>query len=203
MKYLDSIIQGSLRKESFYSYNELSKEMETNISVNSDEQKQLKTERSMLRSQSSREQKREINQQTKMAIFNLIEAKSLYYMEFQKANSKLENIKSLKDQQQKKMISDKLIQDIKYIQKQPSMIMSSDQLEEKDGKQIYKDVFNDLKKLADNYASRLSEFEKSSSNRQRIYTLQHQGVNQQYNGNTAINKFKELSKSIQKQKEFF
>ncbi|CAD8146507.1 unnamed protein product [Paramecium pentaurelia] len=202
MKYLDSQIQGSLRKESFYSYNELSKDMETNISINSDEQKQLKTERSMLRSKSSRDNKREINQQTKMAIFNLIEAKSLYYMEVQKANSKLKNINSFKDQQQKKMISDKLIQDMKYIQKQPSMLMSTDQLDDKDGKQIYKDVFNDLKKMADNYVSKLQQYEKSSV-RQRIYTIQQQGMNQQSYGNTVISKCKELSKSIQQQKEFF
>ncbi|CAD8044335.1 unnamed protein product [Paramecium primaurelia] len=202
MKYLDTQILGSLRKESFYSYNELSKDMETNISINSDEQKQLKTERSILRSKSSREHKQEINQQTKMAIFNLIEAKSLYYMEVQKANSKLKNIKSLKDQQQKKMISDKLISDMKYIQKQPSMLMSTDQLEEKDSKQIYNDVFNDLKKLADNYVSKLSMYEKSQT-RLRIYTQQQQGMNQQSNGNTAISKCKELSKSIQQQKEFF
>ncbi|CAD8134928.1 unnamed protein product [Paramecium octaurelia] len=202
MKYLDTQIQGSLRKESFYSYNELSKDMETNISINSDEQKQLKTERSILRSKSSRDHKQEINQQTKMAIFNLIEAKSLYYMEVQKASSKLKNIKSLKDQQQKKMISDKLISDMKYIQKQPSMLASTDQLDEKDGKQIYKEVFNDLKQLADNYVSKLSMYEKSQA-RQRIYTQQQQGMNCQSNANTTISKCKELSKSIQQQKEFF
>ncbi|CAK78976.1 unnamed protein product (macronuclear) [Paramecium tetraurelia] len=202
MKYLDTQIQGSLKKESFYSYNELSKDMETNISINSDEQKQLKTERSMLRSKSSRENKQEINQQTKMAIFNLIEAKSLYYMEVQKASSKLKNIKSFKDQQQKKMISDKLISDMKYIQKQPSMLTSTDQLDEKDGKQIYKDVFNDLKTLADNYVSKLQMYEKSQA-RQRIYTQQQQGMNCQSNLNTTISKCKELSKSIQQQKEFF
>ncbi|CAD8045661.1 unnamed protein product [Paramecium sonneborni] len=202
MKYLDTKIQGSLRKESFYSYNELSKDMETNISIYSDEQKQLKTDRSLLRSKSTRDNKREINQQTKMAIFNLIEAKSLYYMEVQKANSKLKNIKSFKDQQQKKMISDNLISNMKYIQKQPSMIISTEQQEEKDENQIYKEVFNDLKKLADNYVSKLQMYEKSST-RQRIYTQQQQGINQQQNGIAAIAKAKELSKSILQQKEYF
>ncbi|CAD8047567.1 unnamed protein product [Paramecium sonneborni] len=202
MKYLDTKIQGSLKKESFYSYNELSKDMETNISINSDEQKQLKSDRSLLRSKSIRENKRDINQQTKMAIFNLIEAKSLYYMEVQKANCKLKNIQQLKDQQQKKMISDKLIQDMKYIQKQPSMMLSTEQLEEKDGNQIYKEVVNDLKKLADNYISKLQMYEKSSV-RQRIYTQQQQGNSQQQNGIPAIAKCKELSKSIQQQKEFY
>lgn len=45
---------------------------------------------------------RKMSQKTKNALYNLIEAQSLYYMEVQKANQELKQIKNVRDQQQKR-----------------------------------------------------------------------------------------------------
>lgn len=90
--FIDKKIQDCLKRDSFFSYNEISREVDTNISIDSEQNRSKRAVSEALKSRRFSTKPPQVTQATKNALFNLIEAKSLYYMEVQKASMQLNKV---------------------------------------------------------------------------------------------------------------
>ncbi|KAM3128910.1 hypothetical protein pb186bvf_018967 [Paramecium bursaria] len=151
-------IQEKLQKDSFFSYLDVAKDAETCISQ--------ETERTMRAKTLYQPQRKiSIDQTTKHALFRTLETQAIYYIEVQKANFQLQSIKQSKDQLQKKMITERLLAQVKPMDsasKSTFITQSQEQFDFKDQRQIYTDVhevlqiFNkNLKNLAEAYSTNI------------------------------------------------